>query len=211
MVHLCELMISEKLDLKWDTPNGTSVATLNRELLQLMKKAGCRSLNLAIESGDPYILREVIHKPLTLGKARQVVKDCKTLGIKTEGYFVIGMPGETVETMNHSLNFARSLPLDEIGVFNAVPFPNTELYESAVQNGYLQEVDFNKIYADNDLQQGELLNTGWLSSGEVLAFQKRFYDEFDRSNLPRLLRVLRRKTQNRLSRIRRLGTNAGIR
>jgi len=211
MIRLCKLMISEKIDLEWDTPNGVSVITLNRELLLLMKKAGCWSLNLAIESGDPHILRNIIHKPLTLGKAAQVVKDCKALSIKTQGYFVIGMPGETIETMNHSLDFARSLPLDAIGVFNAVPFPNTELYENAVRDGYLAEVDFSKVYADNDLQRSALLSTPWLSSEEVLAFQKRFYDKFDKSNFYRLLKFLRRKTQNQLGRIRKLGTSGGAR
>jgi magnesium-protoporphyrin IX monomethyl ester (oxidative) cyclase len=200
MVALCEMMINEKLDLSWDTPNGVSVITLNRELLELMKKAGCRSLNLAIESADPHVLLDIIHKPLNLEKAEQVIRDCKKLGIKTEGYFVLGMPGETLESMQCSLDFARRSELDEVGVFAAVPFPKTELHELASQKGYMKNIDFCRVEADNALQESMLLDTPWLKSEDVLAFRQQFYDAFVRSSIRKRISLVRHEVGRRVRR-----------
>jgi len=195
MVDLCNLMIQEKLDLKWDTPNGVSIITLDRELLSLMKKAGCYSLTLAVESGDPYILKNVIKKPLTLKKAKTIAHDCKKVGIEPHGFFVIGMVGDCSVTLRNSLDFLRTLPLNDVGVFIAKPYPDTELYNECVRKGYIQAQNFSELITVDVKKDLPCIATPWLSTDEVLAWRKRFYKEFQKASLRHLALYAFRKVR----------------
>lgn len=195
ILEICGLMVKERLDLRWDTPNGISVNTLDREVLTAMKKSGCYSLNLAIESGDQHILRDIMHKPVNLERAKAVVNTCKEVGIRAFAYFVLGMPGETSETMRNSLEFAKSVPLDEIGITIATPFPNTKLYDDCLREGYIQPFNYENYPADNDIwHRDAVISTALLSAQELVAFKAKFYHDFNRSSL----RKLRRHVQRRL-------------
>lgn len=195
ILEICGLMVKERLDLRWDTPNGISVNTLDREVLTAIKKSGCYSLNLAIESGDQHILRDVMHKSVNLEKAKVVIKICKDVGIRTFAYFVLGMPGETLETMQHSLDFAKNVPLDEIGITIATPFPSTKLYDECLNEGYIKPFNYENYPADNDIwHRDAIISTPWLSAQELVAFKAKFYHDFNRSSW----RKLRRHTQRRL-------------
>jgi radical SAM superfamily enzyme YgiQ (UPF0313 family) len=177
MLKLCMLMIKERLDLEWNTPNGISVITLDHELLEFMYKAGCRSLNLTIESGDLSILKRM-HKPVDLEKVRKIAESCRKIGIRTSGQFLIGIPGETALTLQHSLDFAKNIPLDDIGVSIATPYPKTQMYEECLQNGYINDIDFTSFETDSDARNTPSINTPWLCANEVLAFKKKFLTEF---------------------------------
>jgi magnesium-protoporphyrin IX monomethyl ester (oxidative) cyclase len=182
MKRLCETIIKKNIKIKWDTPNGVSISNLDREVLTAMKKAGCYSLNLAIESGDPYILNHVIGKAHTIEKAREIVLICKEIGIKTLGYFVIGMPGETKESIQHSIDYATSLPLDDLNVFIATPYPGTKLYKDCIEHEFISEYNYEDFPADDDYQQKTaIINTPKLSADELLLLRKKFYDEFNES------------------------------
>jgi magnesium-protoporphyrin IX monomethyl ester (oxidative) cyclase len=163
------------LKIYWNTPNGVSIVNLDKMLLQEMKESGCFALNLAIESGDEFILRKVMKKPTSLDMVRNVVGWCKELGILTLGYFVVGMPGETKESMQHSLVFAKELMLDVINVFIATPYPGSPLYEECLKKGYLKNKDLINYTAFD-----AVIETPQLSAQDVQKFSRYFVEEYNK-------------------------------
>jgi magnesium-protoporphyrin IX monomethyl ester (oxidative) cyclase len=190
--------------LKWMTPNGVSIRHLDPELLALMKRSGCRSVNLAFESGDPQVLKEFMKKDLDPEEGRRVRGWCRKAGIPVNGYFVLGMPGETAESMRRTRDFALSLDLDGIGIFIATPFPGTELYDLCLEKGYLvPEYRQGSVQLDCDTEvlHRPLIETPWLKGAELLAF----HEEFQRQALEkyfasRPMRRWRRQVTRLLSR-----------
>ncbi len=123
---------------------NTSVAywDLDYDLLKLMKESGCYQVIIAPESGNKRVLKEIIHKAGTKEKAREVVNWCKELNLDVETMFVIGFPGETWEEIRDTTNFADELDPTLVKFAIATPFPRTELFNVAVEKGYLPK-DFN--------------------------------------------------------------------
>src|SRR6202047_4611573 len=101
-----------------------------------MADAGCRLLIVGFESGDAQILKN-IKKGVTVEMGRAFVKNCKKVGILVHGDFIIGLPGETKETIERTIEFAKELDFETIQVSMAHAFPGTELYDFAQQNGFL--------------------------------------------------------------------------
>lgn len=199
LAEICRLLIAEKDRPEWFTPNGVHVADLDEELLKLMKAAGCVSLNLAIESGDPHILQEVMGKKATPEQAREVAAACRRIGIPTNGYFVLGMPGETDGSLQKTLDLMLSLPLDGAGFFIATPFPGTRLHREVVQGGWIEPdktLDFFTGATDEELFHHPLFETPQMSRARLIEWQKRFEAEFLRS-------LFQRKPQARLKAVAR--------
>lgn len=170
--------------LKWLTPNGVSIRNLDRELLAVMKRCGCKTVNLAFESGDPHILHDVMKKDHEPEEGRQTRVWCRELGINVNGCFVLGMPGETVGSMQRTMDYALSMDLDGIGIFIATPFPGTELYDTALQNGYLDRAyaEGGALFAsDPQVLHEPLIETPWLSKAQLMDFAERFRQEFFRN------------------------------
>jgi len=129
-------IIERKWDIAINSPSGLSVATLDEELLTLMRKAGYYSISLAIESGDKDILK-LMRKPVDLEKAKWLIKICRQLGFKTKGFFILGYPGETKEQMQKTVDFAAKSNLDWSLFFIATPIPGGELERLCREKGYL--------------------------------------------------------------------------
>jgi magnesium-protoporphyrin IX monomethyl ester (oxidative) cyclase len=175
--------------IKWCTPNGIRADVLDFELLKIMKRSGCYSLNLAIEHSDLYILNKVMNKRLDLKRVIKTVNFCKKLDIHTVGYFVIGMPGETRETINKTIEFAKNLPLDDIIVTIATPYPGSKLYEECLKKGYIKNLDFSKLFDDTGV-----ISTTYLSATELEEFRSKFLIEFNKkriSILPYIKRIIK--------------------
>ena len=175
--QLCREIIHRNLKFKWTTPNGIHIANLDKSLLRLMKSSGCRRLNFGIESGDEHILNDVMNKKISLDKVREVVKIAQDEGIVTLGYFVIGMPGETKESLQRTIEFAKSLALHEIGVFVATPFPQTQLERECRDKGYLKK-DFTDIIAEDDIENQIFFETPMLPTETLLYYKSIFLKEF---------------------------------
>ena len=124
-------------DLTWSAPNGVAIWRLDEELIQLISQTGCRRLSLAVESGCPDTLAQLINKPLSLDQVEKVVRLCRRHGVRTTAFFVLGMPGETRDAMVESMNFAARLDVDTLTVMNAVPLPGSPLYDTARINGFM--------------------------------------------------------------------------
>lgn len=109
---------------------------LNYELLAQMKQAGCRVLVVGYESGDAKMLK-TMKKGITIPQLKRFTKDAKKAGLMIHGTFLLGLPGETLKTIDKTMKFARDLDLDTIQVTIATPLPGTEFYEYCKKKGYL--------------------------------------------------------------------------
>ncbi len=165
--------------VEWDTPNGVRADTLTRELLKKMKSSGVSELRIAIESGVQKVLDNIVKKNLDISKAVQVAKDCRELGIPLSAFYVIGIPGETKEDIQKTLDLAYRL-MKEYGVTPHVnvahPIVGTELYQMAAEKGYLVDEDYTK---------GFIFGTGRIKTGDftpedISRMSKEFYKKVKR-------------------------------
>jgi hopanoid biosynthesis associated radical SAM protein HpnJ len=168
-IELCAKL--KPLGLTWSC---TSRVTTDYETLKAMKEAGCRLLIVGYESGDAQILKN-IKKGATVERARQFTKDCHKLGLVIHGDFILGLPGETHETIRNTINFAKELDVETIQVSVAHAYPGTELYDYAVKNGFM--VADTKMVDDGGHQLAHIQYPG-LPAPEIMEMVHRFYDEY---------------------------------
>ena len=158
---ICNEIIGRKLDIVWFAQSR--VNTVDKEMLELMKKAGCEAVHYGYESGSQEILNN-IKKGITLQQAVDATKITKEVGIKIHGYFMIGNPGETIETAKQTINFAKKLDPDTAQFTIATPFPGTELYQTFLSQDHdLKEFKDYRWYNDvvflpKDMTKEQLLN-----------------------------------------------------
>ena len=139
-----------QFNLRIECPNGLSVAFMDDELIKLMKDAGMDTVCLAIESGSPYILNEIIHKPLKIEMVKPVVQLLRKYDFWIHGYFVSGMPGENDKHRDETVKFIKEIELDWSGFSLATPSRGSELFKICIRNGYIKknmaidELDVNK-------------------------------------------------------------------
>jgi len=164
-----------KLGITWSC---NAKANVPRETLQVMKDNGLRLLLVGYESGNQQILIN-IKKGLRVERARRFAADCRDLGITVHGTFILGLPGETRETIEETIRFAREVNPHSLQVSVAAPYPGTELYRQAVENGWLPDDDDGATLVSADGTQLAALSYPHLGHTEILdsvdAFYRRFY------------------------------------
>lgn len=109
---ICELILERNIKVSWATPNGIRVDTITPELLKLMKRSGCYFIAFGIESGNESILRN-INKETDLATITRAVHMAHREGMLTQGFFIFGLPGETEQTIQTTVDYAKSIPLDK--------------------------------------------------------------------------------------------------
>ena len=119
----------------WVTVHGMKVNYGDAELFQLMKAAGARRVGFGVESGNQGVLNNIIKKGQTLDMVRDAFKNAKAAGLQTMGFFVLGMPGETPETMEDTVKFALELDPDLANFMIAAPYPGTRLWDMLEEMG----------------------------------------------------------------------------
>jgi radical SAM superfamily enzyme YgiQ (UPF0313 family) len=142
---ICERMIAEKLDVRWQCL--ARVDRVTPELLGLMYRAGCREVHYGIESGNAGIL-ENLGKGITLEQVRDAVSWTARAGILAKGYFMLGLPGDTEETMQQTIRLAGELELDQAMFSLTTPFPGTRLWDELLARHPQLEFnnDFSRAY-----------------------------------------------------------------
>jgi radical SAM superfamily enzyme YgiQ (UPF0313 family) len=167
--ELCEKL--KPVRLTWSC---TSRVTTDYDTLRAMRDAGCRLLIVGYESGNPQILKN-IKKGATVERAREFTRDCHRLGLVIHGDFILGLPGETRETIRQTINFAKQLDVDTIQVSLAHAYPGTELYDFAAKNGFI--TNGQQMVDEGGHQLAQIEYPG-LPREEVLESVHRFYDEY---------------------------------
>jgi len=168
-VELCSKL--KPLNLTWSC---TSRVTTDYETLKAMRDAGCRLMIVGFESGDPQILKN-IKKGATVERARQFAKDAHNLGLTIHGDFILGLPGETKESIERTIHFAKELDCETIQVSLAHAYPGTELYDFAKENGFIL---YEKNMADEGGHQMAMIEYPNLPRDYALEAVHRFYDEY---------------------------------
>jgi hopanoid biosynthesis associated radical SAM protein HpnJ len=167
-IELCEKL--KPLKLTWSC---TSRVTTDRDTLKAMREAGCRLLIVGFESGDPQILKN-IKKGATVERAREFVKDCHDLGLIIHADFILGLPGETKQSIRNTIDFAKTLDCETIQVSIAHAYPGTEFYDFAAKNGFITN---QKMEDDMGHQMAHIEYPG-LPVEYVMEMVHKFYDEY---------------------------------
>ena len=169
--ELCDLILERGLKIRWTC--NSRVDTLDEEQLIKMKKAGCWLVAFGIESGSQTVLDNV-KKDAKVEQAAETIRLCNKHGIKTWGYFIIGLPGENKQTVRETIDFAKSIPLD-IALFHvAMPYAGTEFYFQSVANGWLNTTDWKHF----DMNDSSVVGYDDFSSEEILLATKQAFREF---------------------------------
>ncbi len=168
-VELCGKL--KPLNMTWSC---TSRVTTDYETLKAQKDAGCRLLIVGYESGDAQILKN-IKKGATVERARQFTKDTKKLGLTVHGDFILGLPGESRESIRRTIDFAKELDVETIQVSLAHAYPGTELYDFAKKNGFI--IGTERMVDDGGHQVAQIQYPG-LPREYVLEMVHKFYDEY---------------------------------
>ena len=172
VVELCKMMIDEKIGIKWTC--NSRVDYVDEEMLTLMGKAGCRLISWGIESGNEQILKHA-RKGAYPDKAERALRWAKKAGIMNWGYFIIGLPGETEETIRQTIDFAKKLPLD-IALFHvAAPYPGTPFFFEVVKNKWFRP---GTRWEQVDMDKGTVLDYPNISAERLLYWQKRAFREW---------------------------------
>ena len=160
----------EPLGIGW--ASNSRVDSMDREMAEAMRRSGCWMVSFGIEAGDESVLGEM-GKGATVAEAESAVRVSKAAGLQVAGHFVLGLPGETRESLERTLALARRLPLDFEQFYCAVPLPGSRLYETAREKGWLVTEDFSKFRQDE-----AVLSLPGLTPEEVMRYRREAYRHF---------------------------------
>ncbi len=170
VMELCQLIIDSGLDITWSA--NTRADTADEEIAAMMYKAGCRLVSIGVESGSQEML-DKMGKRITLDDVRLTVKIFKKFGFKIYNYFVIGLPWETKDTVEDTIDFAIELDSDFISFYTATPLPGTKFYEYAKEHKLIDsDTSFKSAYFYPSV------NTHSLTKDEVFKLHKRAIKKF---------------------------------
>ncbi|GBR24561.1 hopanoid biosynthesis associated radical SAM protein HpnJ [Gluconobacter japonicus] len=161
-----------KLGVTWSC---NAKANVPYETLKVMKENGLRLLLVGYESGNQQILHN-IKKGMRVEVAKEFTKNCHKLGIKIHGTFIVGLPGETKETIQETIAFAKEINPHTLQVSLAAPYPGTALHKEATENGWLN-VDAAELIDENGVQIAPL-HYPHLSHTEIFESVEEFYRKF---------------------------------
>lgn len=169
LLRICELIRSRGLDLTWSCNSRVNLA--EPDTLRAMREAGCHQIGYGIESGDQSILDRVV-KRTRLEQVERAVRLTEEAGIRTKGFFILGLPGETPGTIRRTIQFAKRLPLSDYQTCFFTPFPGTGEHAEAWRHGTL----------DGDWRRMNLLTPVFVPHGmtaaELARWSARSYREF---------------------------------
>ena len=160
----------KKLNFTWSC---TSRVTTDYDTLKAMREAGCRLLIVGYETGDAQILKNM-KKGATIDMALRFTENAHKLGLVVHGDFIVGMPGETRDTLRNTIDFAKRLDVETIQVSIAHAFPGTEFYEYAKQNNLVQI----NMADEQGHQLPNVVYPGILDRAELVDWVERFYGEY---------------------------------
>ncbi|MCB9762988.1 MAG: cobalamin B12-binding domain-containing protein [Alphaproteobacteria bacterium] len=149
-IETCEEMLRRDLCMPWTLTNGIRVANVNEEFFRVARRAGCYLLAFGFESGSDRVLHR-IKKGATVRQARRAVAWARKYGFTILGYFMVGLPGETAETIQETADFAASLDVDFAKFSITMPLPGTPLYDQWAPHIRASTYDFSIHTPDNGL------------------------------------------------------------
>ncbi len=167
VVGLCNAILASGLKVAWTC--NSRVDYVDEEMLRLMSQAGCTLISWGIESANEEILKRA-RKGYKKERAREALTWSRAAGIKNWGYFIIGLPGETEDTIQETIAYSKTLPLD-IALFHiAAPYPGTPFFYEVVENNWFRP---GTKWEEVDMDQSTVLDYGNLTAEQLEYWQKR--------------------------------------
>jgi anaerobic magnesium-protoporphyrin IX monomethyl ester cyclase len=176
LIILCKEIVKRHLGIRLIFPSSLIIKYITRDLLYWMKQAGAVGLSLPIEHANEYMRNTVIRKRLDLAQVDRVLDWCRELKLITLANFVIGMPGETEETLQELQNYVRrtALRLDAISIYTATPFPGTAFYDKCIAEGLMKDPAKND-FLDFDTYTVHITTS--VMTAEILEHHKKLIDK----------------------------------
>jgi anaerobic magnesium-protoporphyrin IX monomethyl ester cyclase len=171
---ICDMMIEKKLDLTWSCNGRINIMYNNLDLIPLIKKAGCWYISFGVESGNKEVLK-FLRKDITKEQAKEVIKKVSKAGIFTKGYFMLGNPTESKDTIEETIKFAKSLRLDAAQFNLVLPIPYTEFEKVCMEYGVFDSEDFDKMSGHSS---DPVFVLDGMTKEYLKDIQKRAYKEF---------------------------------
>lgn len=171
ILEICSEMARRNLDIRWDTPNGVAVWTLDEAVLQAMKKAGCYRITFGIESGSKKTI-EYIGKKTNLDKINRLIDYCHTIGMWVCATFIIGFPKETKSDINATIDFLANSKINFPFIYIAQPLPGAKMYEDFKNHGLLKEIQKTSTVSKTRY------HTLSFSSEQLNALRRKAYHKF---------------------------------
>ena len=189
------------IKIKVSFPNGIRVDSVNEEVLQALKDMGTYSIAFGVESGNQEVLND-IKKGITLEQVETAFKIAKKIGLETWGFFMLGLPADTKETIKETIEFAKKLDPDIAKFHILKPYPGSEAFKQLSEKGLITESDLSK-YGIHTKPVHKLSD---VTEEELLAFQKQAYREFYLRPKKIVKQILRMKSMERIK----LNIKAGL-
>ncbi|MDO8444584.1 MAG: radical SAM protein [Deltaproteobacteria bacterium] len=173
-IELAELILKKGVEISW---NANARVGLDHKTMSIMKKAGCRSFCVGFESGSKKIL-ESMKKKTTVKEMEDFMAEARKAGMLIHGCFMVGLPGETRETMEETLNLAMRLNPDTVQFYPVMVYPGTDAYKWYKEKGLINTSDFAKWITPEGLHN-TVISTEALSSEDLVRFcdnaRRKFY------------------------------------
>jgi radical SAM superfamily enzyme YgiQ (UPF0313 family) len=172
VMELCELMLERDLGLRWTC--NSRVDFVDAEMLQLMGRAGCWMISWGIESGSETVLRRC-RKGIKSEQVERALRWSKEAGILNWGYFIIGLPGETEQTIQETIQFSKRLPLDLVLFHIAAPHPGSPFFFEVVEKGWFRP---GTRWEQVDMDRSTVLDYPHLRAEELERWAQRAFREW---------------------------------
>lgn len=169
ILEICQLILKQNIKITWACPNGIRADKIDANLLSLMKKSGCYHLAYGIESANQKILDNT-HKKISIGKIKESIRIANRLGISSQGFFIFGLPGETLETIKESISLAKETKLTRAQFLLLDILPGSELWETL-------RGQFTPNWGKNSFKEPEWVPNG-LTKAQLMQAQTKAFRQF---------------------------------
>ncbi len=186
---VCEEFIKQGVQMKWACTNGIRVDSANRELFDLMREAGCYRVYFGFESGNDEVLKAFGKGgKATLEKGVEAVAMARRAGLEPNGFFMVGLTGDTEASMQDTINYSRQVELETMKCGITVPFPGTPMFNELQAGGRIKTCDWDKytVYHNADA----IFDHPTLEWPVITSYLKKFYREAYLQNPRYILRRL---------------------
>jgi len=180
---ILDIFHEKKIKIGWDNQNGMRADNWTFDRLTNAKKSGCSMINISIESGVQEVLDKIIKKNLKLTDVMETIKLCREVGLPVVAFFVIGIPGETVDEMKKTLLFAIKLHKYynvDSAIMVATPFYGTRLYELCKEKGYISEANISRKLVNTTLNMPlSIIRTPSFGPEDIKSLSKWYFEQID--------------------------------
>jgi radical SAM superfamily enzyme YgiQ (UPF0313 family) len=188
VIEFCDRILKEKIKISWRCLGRANLAKL--DVLKKMKKAGCHWIGYGIESGSPKML-EVMDKKINIKQAKKAIELTRQAGITPSATFIVGMPGETKETIKETVKFCKEAQIFNT-LFFVVPYPGTFLYSELKNKNQIDDEEKFVLKMGQDATN-LLFNLTDLPDEKLITYKKEAEEEIKNFLRPKTTNAARKK------------------